>query len=97
MRDWTTKLAIIYSREIRDELGDCLYDVINQNNEYQEQGIECDAAHDYCDANMVMNHAFEKLFKREINVGNEEDLKLVNDAWKLSLEHEYFNVEDNRW
>jgi hypothetical protein len=93
MKDWVTTLAIVYGREICDALGDDLDSAIQKNNEYIQMGVDCDAAHDYCDANDIMMGAFEKLFKREPDISDEEDLKTVNKAWKIALENEYFFVE----
>jgi hypothetical protein len=57
------------------------------------------ATHDYCDANMAMNEAFERVMLREFvfydedlphtEKLNEQDTDLLNAAWDLARENEF--------
>jgi hypothetical protein len=90
MRDYTTQLAIIFSREMVEALGDDLHPVLDRNQEYMSSGIDCDAAHDYLDANEIMMDCFKQLFKREPRVENQDDLDIINAAWRIAREQDYY-------
>jgi len=62
----------------------------SKNVAYVVEDASVCASHDYCDANMAMAEAFEKVVGREMALGEETpeaasaqeiDLKLVNAAW----------------
>ena len=44
----------------------------------------CCASHDFCDANMVMAEAFERVMKRAPNPASDADAALWNDAWDIA-------------
>ena len=53
----------------------------NATPEYAEHG--CCASHDFCDANMVMLEAFERVMGHEPYLDSEADMRLINEAWKI--------------
>lgn len=69
-----------------------LADVIAKNNTSEYAG--CCATHDYCDANMLMDEAFQEIMQREFIFFNDEQLEtqqqnqddtdLLNEAWYIS-------------
>lgn len=52
----------------------------NKTAEYEN----CCATQDYCDANMIMDEAFTQVIGHEIDLQNDEDLQIWNEAWDLS-------------
>jgi hypothetical protein len=48
------------------------------------------ASHDFCDANMVMNEAFEKVMQREFDFDSDCDTDLFNGAWSLAKTNNFY-------
>ena len=42
--------------------------------------------HDFCDANMAMDEAFQDVFDREFNLNSQDDMNMVNLAWDKAKE-----------
>lgn len=58
-----------------------LREINKRNKAYEITHPGCCATHDFCDANMLMAEAFHNAFKREPDVGSEEDAQLWSAAW----------------
>lgn len=54
--------------------------------EYLNTSNAC-ASHDFCDANMPMAEAFEKVMGHELDASSDEDVNLWNDAWDYARRH----------
>jgi hypothetical protein len=88
----TEKLAAAFAKELREELGLEKIHEVNVLNAAEPGGLEqdrVDHAHDFCDANMVMDAAFTKTFGRETFSGDGavngmEDMELINAAWSVA-------------
>ena len=66
-----------------------LKDTISKNKTIEYEN--CCATHDYCDANMIMDEAFTEIIGYEIDLQNDADLDLWNNAWALSKAN-YFKI-----
>lgn len=74
-----------------------LAETIAKNHTPEYSG--CCATHDYCDANMVMDEAFQNIMNREFIFWNDEkpeteeqnrkDTDLVNQAWAVSKSKDF--------
>lgn len=42
------------------------------------------ASHDFCDANMAMDQAFQELLNREPDMQSDADCALWNEAWQIA-------------
>lgn len=58
-------------------------------NKCESNDLICHS-HDFVDANMVMLAAFEDVYKRAIDMDNEEELELWNDAWAIAKAADFF-------
>lgn len=63
----------------------------NRSKGYIDENL-C-ASHDFCDANMVMDEAFQKVMERPTRPTAKADADLWNGAWTLAKSHD-FVVED---
>jgi hypothetical protein len=54
------KLAAIFARIVREQLGEHLEEIVARNKESAYQNDVCCATQDYCDANMLMDQAFRE-------------------------------------
>jgi hypothetical protein len=93
------ELAYAFAAELATDIGPNLLQMAIERNaspEYQESG-SC-ASHDFCDANMTMERAWESTFPHEpVFVG--EDMTMPDDvlnrwnrAWTFAREHAFFTV-----
>jgi hypothetical protein len=58
---------------------------IDARNALEPGGSQVCHSHDFCDSNMAMLEAVEKVIGREMNIGDDEDNALFNDAWSLAF------------
>ncbi len=73
------KLAEEFSRLVREELAEHLEEIIERNRTTLSKS--CCATHDFCDANMLMAAAFEKVTGNEDDIEfSKEDCALWNEA-----------------
>jgi hypothetical protein len=70
--------AAIVRRDLREHLPE-----INRRNATPEYACAC-ATHDFCDANVLMQEAFEDLFLRETDPASDLDVWLWNEAWSVA-------------
>lgn len=74
------QLSEQFLQELADVIGyDSFREVVTRNAALNDPSI-C-ASHDFCDANMVMAAAFEKVMKREVDTQSDADLAVWNEAW----------------
>lgn len=77
------KIAAAFVDEIRDEIG--FFDLVAVDRINEERNDATCATHDFCDANMPMDEAFQKVMGRsslpEEGGMSEDDCALWNDAW----------------
>ena len=90
------------TRRIASEFKDCMAETLQSEElqaidaENRKRSVETCASHDYCDANMVMNEAFERL---ELEVFGEDKMSeetavLWNDAWSLAKSEGFYFTYD---
>lgn len=92
-------LAVEFSKVLHEWLGSDMKEVVRINHTTQYKGKEACASHNYCDSNMAMNEAFEKVMGRkyiffdddkpETEKQNEEDTNLCNAAWSLARTNQF--------
>jgi hypothetical protein len=74
------KLADEFDAELRAELSESDYDDAVVLNRDEESAGVCHT-HDFCDANVFMAEAFEKVVGRPIDLQSDADTALWNAAW----------------
>jgi hypothetical protein len=77
-----TSLAYEFAAILREWLSEAEFEEVRRRNalpEYDDAGA-C-ASHDFCDANIVMEEAFKRVFNREPDVSTEADTDIWNTAW----------------
>jgi|DEB0MinimDraft_6_1074348.scaffolds.fasta_scaffold64339_2 hypothetical protein len=90
------------TRRVADEFKDCMAETLQPDElraidaENRKRSDATCASHDYCDANMVMNEAFERL---ELEVFgddgmSEETVTLWNEAWDLAQSEGFYSPHD---
>lgn len=77
-----------FSEIVRTEFNGQELDNVNELNKHSDYK-ECCATQDYCDANELMAAAFEYVMKREINLQDQNDIELWNNAWDMSKENQF--------
>lgn len=95
------QLAREFSRQLRDSLLEHeMSQVISLND--SEEDKDCCHSHDFCDANMVMDEAFNTVFNRSCifpsdveknpQLADQEiaDLDLWNKAWSMAKENKFY-------
>lgn len=83
-------LSLIFNKILNEWLSSEEITEINTINappEYMKAGM-C-ASHEYCDPNEAMAEAFEMVFGRELDVLNNDDITIVNEAWKISKVNQF--------
>jgi hypothetical protein len=87
-----TEIGKEFSSILLRDLGiDVMREVIEKNSTEKYEGV-C-ASHDYCDANVVMAEAFNKICGREIELGSEEDCFWWGEAWNYAKANSFFIKE----
>lgn len=64
-----------------------MQEVIRRNNTEEYKG--CCATHDFCDANMAMDEAFKRVYKKEVSIQSEVHLNRMNSAWDKAKENDF--------
>lgn len=80
-----------FAKELKIELGDNAFNEMVQKHidgEYAKKDV-C-VTHDYCDGNQVMLDAYEKCYKREFNMQNDDDMQLWNGAWEFAKRNNFY-------
>lgn len=82
-------LSIQFSLLLQEQLGERDIDATIARNKKQSDKNICHS-HDFCDANEVMNEAFQKVFGRELDSDSDFDASVWNNAWKQAKENNFF-------
>ena len=86
----THKLAIEFGRVLHSWLDvQEMVEIINRNREQRDDNI-CHT-HDFCDANMAMEEAFQNVLGRGAVVASWEDNLLWNESWSLAKRYNFFS------
>lgn len=98
-----TPLAQEFSAVLKSWLTPYKIKQINKRNKTEAYRVynSC-ASHDYCDANMAMDAAFQKVMQREFVFFDEDipatyeqhssDTDLTNAAWTLAKENDFYYI-----
>ncbi len=78
-------LAAVFAEKMAAQLGENLGSVIQSNKAMPDQ----DAAHDFLDANTVMEEAFKAIFGHGSDPASQSDTDLINRAWDLAKNADY--------
>lgn len=95
------QLAIQFSTILKEWLTlEQMQQIVSRNKETQLTNPGVCATHDFCDANMAMNEAFEKVMGREFTFNSDEepeleeqaenDSNLFNEAWSIAKKNNFY-------
>lgn len=82
-----TQIAIAFCHQLQDWISDHLPEVVRRNGDETNDGI-CHT-HDFCDANMAMDAAFERVRGRSAVPSSEPDASLWDRAWRKAAAAEF--------
>lgn len=71
-----------------ETIDDVMKEIVRRNTTPDYAEHSC-ATHDFCDANMPMFEAFEKVVGRELNLEDDAEMKLINKAWTIARKAEF--------
>lgn len=74
------KIADAFRSVLRSWLTESQLVEVDRRNKAESNPAICHS-HDFCDANMAMLEAVERLIGRDMNIGDDDDNALFNDAW----------------
>lgn len=77
-------IAHAFSAELRDSVYAPDMAEIRKRNATPEYAGPICASHDFCDANMAMLAAFERIARRDFNADSDSDVSLWNRAWSMA-------------
>lgn len=84
----TIRLAKAFVDELMAELSaKDFVSMMYRNAEPEYDGTGSCASHDFCDANMVMLAAWEKLGYGEMDPSSSADASVWNEAWSIAKRH----------
>lgn len=81
-------IARAFSSDLWETIGPARMAQVIKRNRSNPPGI-C-ASHDFCDANMPMADAFQRITGREISAENENDCALWCRAWDIAKANNFF-------
>jgi hypothetical protein len=85
----TEKIALEFSKELLKELGkEEFKEMVELSRENTDPKI-C-VSHDFCDANMPMLEAYERVTKYEPQANNDAHNKIWSDAWNVAVKNDFF-------
>lgn len=87
-------LAREFSARLHRYLTDEKIERINEMNEEWNEG-NC-ASHEFMDANVPMDDAFVMIVGRDLEVNNDWDQHLWNQAWVLAKDNKFYHNEMNK-
>lgn len=93
MSQFPEKLAYTFSVVLKEWLTPEEMQTVVSRNATPEYGAQLCASHDFCDANMAMQEAFIRLFKRTPDTNSELDSTLWNQAWYIAKEHAFYSTQ----
>ena len=84
----STQLAKAFAKELAKDMGlPNLVKVVTYNKD-RDNG--CCASHDYCDPNMTMDRAWKKVFGYPMQLGHEDHIFIMNEAWSEASKAEFY-------
>lgn len=86
------ELANEFSRIVKRDLSDKLFEINLRNKEQSYILSNCCATHDFCDANELMAEAFKTVVGTEIDLQNDVHLDLWNNAWNIAKQAEFNTI-----
>lgn len=86
----TIRLAQAFGEQVQTAFGPAQFREICYLNKSSHASTSICATHDFCDANMLMEAAFQATFGRESDVADEADAKVWSDAWAIAKAAEFF-------
>lgn len=81
-------LANEFSKLLRAEIGDVKLAQVIARNKRKSKGV-CHS-HDFCDANMVMLVAWNKIVAKRLGPTSEAQTLLWNEAWDIAKHNQFF-------
>ncbi len=81
--DLVDRIAATFTTKLFEALGDIKMHEVMRRNRSEENPNVCHS-HDFCDANMIMADAFSEETGRDLDVADEGDAALCNEAWELA-------------
>jgi len=79
-----TRLAHTFCALVRKHLASHMSEIVRRNATLEYSG--CCATHDYCDANILMLHAWQKVYGVEPDPACEDQADSWNRAWDTARE-----------
>lgn len=88
--DQKIKLAQAFGAKLQEEMTFCEFRAVIDQNKLEPEGSDVCHSHDYCDANMPMFAAFSEVIGHSPDLGDDADMELWNDAWKIAKAADFF-------
>ena len=85
------KLAKEFSAIIKRDLTEEQLSSVIRTNREENHSNGCCATHDFLDANMSMDEAFQNVFKREYDFESDEDTAIENHSWAIAKKNHFFH------
>ena len=85
-------LARAFSEQLIKDIGYAKVKEVNARNAVETNPDVC-ASHDFCDANMTMLRAFERVTgkaEHELNFESQAEMDLWNSAWSIAKQNNFF-------
>lgn len=86
--DRVEAIAYVFASNLKAILTDKQLATVKKRNEKLMFTGSC-ATHDFCDANMPMEAAFEEVMKRGSAPDSDDDMDLWNEAWQMAKEADF--------
>ena len=85
------EIALEFSKELLKELGNEDFKKMVKLSKANTDPMIC-VSHDFCDANMPMLEAYERVLDYEPQANNEAHNKIWSDAWTLAVKNDFFDL-----
>jgi hypothetical protein len=86
-------LAHAFADEMRAELGDRWLRFLAQQATDDPPFHTC-SSHDFCDANMIMARAYERVYSEPVDVGDDLAVSRWNAAWNIAAGARFFGHKE---
>lgn len=86
MRDevTTSQLADQFAKILKEALEPREWNEMRRLNAMDGYSVDCCASHEFLDANMVMDDAFNRVLGRAMDCGCRQDTAFWNEAWEIA-------------
>ena len=81
-------LAVKFCDVLKEWLTEEELQIVVDRNAIRECDVVCHS-HDFCDANMAMDEAWNRMFKDGCDLSSDADVELWNSAWNLAKKHNF--------